>query len=429
MKRIMLSVFAAAVTAAWAVPASATDVTFSGQYRVRGEYRNNVDYNDDAADAVASMTQRVRLTANAEAAEDTTVKITLQDTRTFGQAGDGATTGTLTDSGSNNTVDLHEAYLNVDKIFGTPVNFRIGRQELNYGDERLIGAFNWSNNGRAFDGVKFNYAQEGLNVDLFRMTLDDDAPDTDDVSNIDDITLTGVYATLGQIIPNNTIDLYAINKNGNDRDVLNFYTVGVRVKGAVAGLDYSLEVPYQFGEQRDTTNSVDMDLSAWALAAKVGYTIPGAPMNVRIGAEYDYATGDDNTVAGNDEIETFQSLYPTNHNHFGIGDVVNTWSDIQAWSVNVSADVTEKIRLYAAYWSYQEAEANGTDHGSTTGAGADDDLGSEIDLVATYKYSNNVSLEVGAARFMPGDAISDGTTPAGLDDAQDWAYLQITANF
>ncbi|HEY4707961.1 MAG TPA: alginate export family protein, partial [Thermodesulfobacteriota bacterium] len=190
MKRIMLSVFAAAVTAAWAVPASATDVTFSGQYRVRGEYRvNATDFDDDASDTAASMTQRVRLTANAEAAEDTTVKITLQDTRTFGSGGSGAL---LSDGSVTNTLDLHEAYLNVEKIFGTPVNFRVGRQELAYGDERLIGSFGWSNNGRAFDGLKFNYMQEGVNVDFFHMTIAEDTGATND-----DTRLTGVYATLG----------------------------------------------------------------------------------------------------------------------------------------------------------------------------------------------------------------------------------------
>lgn len=406
MKRIMLSVFAAAVTAAWAVPASATDVTFSGQYRVRGEYRENVDFNDDVNDTMSSITQRVRLTANAEATEDTSVKITLQDTRLFGQGGDG--NGTLTDVGTN-TVDLHEAYLNLEKLFGTPVNFRVGRQELAYGDERLIGAFNWSNNGRAFDGFKFNYAQEGLNVDLFRMTI---AEDTNSATN-DDTTLTGVYATLGQIIPNNTLDLYAINKNANVGSALDFYTIGARLKGAVAGLDYTLEVPYQFGEMN--VLGTDFDLSAWAFAAKAGYTIPGAPMNIRIGAEYDFATGDGD--ATDNDVENFQTLYPTNHNHFGIGDVVNTWSNIHAWSINVSADVTEKVRLYGAYWSYKLAEDN---------AAGEDELGSEIDLLATYKYSNNVSMEAGAAYFMPEDASIAANAP---DDAQTWAYLQITANF
>jgi len=88
---------------------------------------------------------------------------------------------------------------------------------------------------------------------------------------------------------------------------------------------------------------------------------------------------------------------------------------LHAWSINAGADVIEKLRLYVAYWDYSLAEEN---------SAGDDDLGSEIDLIATYKYSNNVSIEAGASRFMPDDATA--TSP---DDAADWAYLQITANF
>ncbi|MBW7956935.1 MAG: alginate export family protein [Deltaproteobacteria bacterium] len=421
MKRILLSVFAAAVTVAWTAPASA-DVTFNGEYRARGEYRNNQDFNDTDTvaddDNRAFIGQRIRLTANAQASDDVSVKITLQDTRLFGADG---TNGLLTDTQqTNQQVDIHEAYLNVTNIFDTPVNFRIGRQELNYGDQRLIGSFGWSNNARAFEGLKFNYVQDGINVDLFRMTLTETTSAT--AGSNDDTTLTGVYATLGQLIPNNTLDVYLLNVHtgvgggtiGDER-----YTIGARLAGSAAGLDYTVEFPYQFGEVSNT-----VDIKAWALAAKVGYTIPGAPMNLRIGAEYDYATGDDNP--NDNDNETFNQLFPTNHGHFGIGDVVNTWSDIQAWSLNASADISEKLRVYVAYWNYTENEATGVDHGSTTGAGADDELGSEIDLVATYKYNNNLTIEAGAARFMPGD----GITPAGTsDDDQDWAYLQITAKF
>ena len=73
MKRILLSVFAVAITAAWAVPATAGDVTFGGQYRLRGEYRDNADHNDALNDDTDSWVQRVRLTANANGTDDTSV--------------------------------------------------------------------------------------------------------------------------------------------------------------------------------------------------------------------------------------------------------------------------------------------------------------------------------------------------------------------
>lgn len=410
MKRIILSVFAAAVTAAWAIPASAGDITFSGQYRLRGEYVDNNDASDATNDANDFWGQRIRLTANAKATDDVSAKITLQDTRNWGALN--------TTSGDTANLDLHEGYLNVSNIFGTPVSFRAGRQELSYGDERLVGAVNWSNNGQSFDAAKFMFSTDAVNVDLFSATI------TEAGLAGDDTYLNGVYATLKQLIPNNSLDLYVLNLNGQSGNATSHYTLGARLKGAVAGVDYTGEFAYQTGDL-DVTPLVagdgTTDLKAYAFAVKAGYTLP-TPVKVRVGAEYDFATGADSDGAEN---ETFQGLFPTNHDKFGIADVTgaNQWSNISAWSVNAAVDLNEKLRLFAAYWDFSQDEAAAVTGSTVFTAGTNDELGSEIDLIATYKYNNNVTLEAGASRFFMGDAA--GTNP----DDRDFAYLMITGNF
>lgn len=431
MKRIILSVFAAAVTAAWAIPASAGDVTFSGQYRLRGEYTANNDFNDAGVsnDEGDVWTQRVRLTANAKATDDVSAKITLQDTRTWGSA----TSPVLTESG--NTLDFHEAYLNVSNIFGAPVSFRAGRQELSYGDERLIGSFGWSNQGRAFDAFKLMYSNDAVSVDAFTATITENGAVTND-----DTYFNGVYATLKQLVPNNSLDVYLLQLTNGSSEAISYlelpsaigantYTLGARLKGAAAGVDYTGEFAYQFGDFCSASSvscaaigaTEDVGINAFAFAVKAGYTLP-TPMKIRVGAEYDFATGQDPDETN--DVTQFTGLFPTNHSHFGIADVTgaNQWSNIQAWSVNASVDLNEKTRLFVAYWNFSQDEI--TEVGNfNTGLTADDDLGSEIDLVATYKYNNNLNIEAGASRFFAGDAA--GTDP----DDRDWAYLQITANF
>jgi hypothetical protein len=52
-----------------------------------------------------------------------------------------------------NAMDLRQAYFelgDVEKKFG----FRGGRQELAFGDERLIGNSNWTNTARSFDALR-----------------------------------------------------------------------------------------------------------------------------------------------------------------------------------------------------------------------------------------------------------------------------------
>ncbi len=429
MKRILLSVFAAAVTVAWTVPASA-DVTFNGEYRARGEWRDNADIGatpDDAKnDTQSFIGQRVRLTANAQATDDVSFKITLQDTRNWGTASAPNGGPNLTDNGIDNHLDLHESYINISNFLDTPVSLRIGRQELNYGDQRLIGSFGWSNNGRSFDAIKAMVTTDLANVDVFWSKVVD--RNTAAGSPDNDQDLYGIYATTN-VVPNNTLDLYALlARDGGlagGTFTTNLYTVGARLAGSVAGLDYTVEFPYQFGDLEN--NVIDLDIKAWALAAKVGYTVPGAPMNLRLGAEYNYATGDDD--AADSDIETFTNLAPTNHDKLGFMDL-QAWRNVSAWSLNAAADVTEKVRVYVAYWDLRRAEGDDAwyqagqwNFGGTATADTDKEIGSEIDLVANYKYNNNVTIEAGLARFFAGDALGSGA------DDQDWAYLQITGRF
>jgi hypothetical protein len=405
MKRILLSVFAAAITAAWAIPAGAADVTFGGEYRLRSEYRNNSDYNADASDADSFWAQRVRLTANAKATDDASVKITVQDTRTWGA------TGLLSDdtadddvTTNDNFVDLHEAYVNVDKLLGHPISLRAGRQELVYGDQRQVGNGNWVNTARSFDALKFVYKSDMANLDVFTSKVTEGTGATND-----DVDFHGAYLVLPKLVPGNSLDVYAFDSVDTSKPASR-YTVGARLKGAVAGISYTGEGAFQTGT--DESGATDTTLSGYAFLAKASYMIPNTP-KLTIGAEFDYATGDDADTA--DENEAYNELYPTGHVPFGYIDIAQTkWSDIMAFTANASVEPTEQVKLYAAYWQYIEAEV---------AAGADDAIGSAIDFAATYKYNPAVSAELGGAYFMPGDAVAtDG-------DATQFVYLMVTANF
>jgi hypothetical protein len=386
---------------------------------------------------------------------------------------------------------MHEAYLNVNSIFGTPLNFRAGRQELAYGDERLIGSFGWNNNGRAFDAFKLTYNSDMVNVDFFTARINVEAPTTDGTQTE---SLHGIYATV-KAVPNNTVDIYALNlinretvpptntfgnTSGSNNALTgtsynganNLYTVGARVKGGAAGVDYTLEAPFQRGtiQRRSTINTTaqnnDMDIKAYAYAAKVGYTLT-APVKTRIGLEYDFASGDSHNTANsrtggganvNDStINTFYNLYPTNHDKLGLMDM-QAWRNVKAWNVNLTVDPTDKLKLFASYWKFALAAkedgwygAGDWNTGSGTGGGVANavhitpgnttptnnnytsDIGSEFDFVATYKYNSALTIEAGAAHFFAGDFIKNQYNAPGAvaNDVtgQDWAYLQLTANF
>ncbi|MFQ5353510.1 MAG: alginate export family protein [Thermodesulfobacteriota bacterium] len=471
MKRLLLSVFAAALTAAVAVPAMATTFSFDGQYRARGEYRGNPGFVDSAESS--GVLQRVRLTTNADITSDTSVKITLQDSAAWGMFDPMGRGGpALTDVGGNH-LDLHEAFVKVNNVFGQPVSLKIGRQELVYGDQRLIGAFGWNNNGRSFDAIKANWANSAVSVDAFASKISESTGSfgtncTGGCGGDGDQDFYGIYATI-KSIPHNTLDAYVLYLRdgsgatafgqttlgntaitGTPEKASNLYTYGVRLKGNYSGVDYTLELPFQSGSVDTNTSAVSAsagtgtsyDIGSWAFAAKAGYTLPTA-MKIRLGAEYVTAQGDDDGGAGGDtDVETFFNLFPTNHGHMGIMDQQG-WRNVDAWALNATGQVTSKLKLYLAFWNFELNEEKDAWYGAAQwnnpGAGiraasstnTESDVGTELDFVATYKYNSALTAQLGLARFFTGKFLEQAgrVNSTGNVDDMDFAYLQLIANF
>ena len=78
MRRILIFLFAIAVLAAWTVPSYATEVTFSGTWRIRLFSLDDRDFNENASDASSSINQRFRLNIKARSSDDFGGKIQLQ---------------------------------------------------------------------------------------------------------------------------------------------------------------------------------------------------------------------------------------------------------------------------------------------------------------------------------------------------------------
>ena len=68
-----------------------------------------------------------------------------------------------------NPLELHQAFVDVP-VWTAAENaliFRVGRQELLYGSQRIISVREGPNNRQSFDGVKFMFSRQDLKVDLF----------------------------------------------------------------------------------------------------------------------------------------------------------------------------------------------------------------------------------------------------------------------
>ena len=63
--------------------------------------------------------------------------------------------------------NLRQAYVEISDYDKSPLGLKIGRQVLSYGDERLVGEFDWNNFSRTFDAVKLTIKGTGYSLDTF----------------------------------------------------------------------------------------------------------------------------------------------------------------------------------------------------------------------------------------------------------------------
>ncbi|MBI5198075.1 MAG: alginate export family protein [Nitrospirae bacterium] len=378
---------------AWA---GTSQILLGGEIRARGEFNDDKDFDKNLDDRDSFVGQRSRINLDIQTGKIQGF-IQIQDSRKWGEDSNsnlGASGGPFADTADEQqATDLRQANVRVNNLLGRPVTLIYGRQTLSYGDERLIGNFEWNNFSRAFDGIKLSYASTLADVDLFTVKLVEAGTDADS-------DFSGLYATV-KAIPRNNLDLYYLIDIGEGGK--NEATLGLRINGTWNAFDYTGEFANQSG---DVSNTVGRDAQAYAL--KGGYTLEEILGGLRIGIEYDFATGDDSSTTDN---EAFNNLYPTNHALYGLNDNGNNWSDIQAVAVTLKAKPAKNLWCKIEYWNLQRDTGN-------TVAGKE---GTEINLQAGYIYTENMDVLIQLMNLSPDSASGD--------DPQQLGVLQTTFKF
>ena len=361
----------------------------------------------------------------------------------------------------SDTIDLHQAYVTIGNHKQFPLSLKVGRQELSYGEERLVGAFAWNNIGRVFDAAKVRWQNEWFSADFFtsRVVIPEDGKFN--ASNDYDY-FSGIYATSAKI-PKHTLDLYFLARNASASAIAaapnpqapqpsarDIYTLGGRLKslpGQIGNWDYSLEGAYQFGNFRDLRAGAPkarLTQDAYMFIVQGGYTFADFWGTPRLGLEYDFASGDSN--AKDNRHETFENLFPTNHKFYGYMDFISLQN---IHDVRAIFQIKPHPRVSLAVEGHGFWLADATDNFYNVGGGARGGtaatptgngyginpkysrfVGSELDIVSGVALTRFAQLEVGVGHFFTGDYVSQSLAHKnfGSKDAN-YLYVQTSINF
>ena len=399
----------------WATTVSAQIVRFpidlDGKMRVRNE-ADGRDFQGDSALSTYTLL-RTRLGARAVPVSNLVVYVQVQDARTL--RGDPNTL-----PGKSN-LDLHQAYFIVQNLWGRPMAVQVGRQELAYGNQRVIGTVDFSNLGRSLDGVKLTFGRQSP-LDLFMMTVSrSKAPVLGAATPAATAGLeskeNNLFGAYYQYRPNSdsNLHLYGLfesnhEKAANGHAELDRATLGTYGKSRIGRVRFETEVGLQIGKRQG------QNVRAFLASASVNYTFD-APSRPGLTIGYDYLSG---MKPGDKDFKVFDTSLATNHNFYGFMDYfidipLNTnGQGLRDFSVKSKMPLAAKWNLSAHYHNFRAAR------------GERKNFGNEFDFILSYVYNAAASLQFGLTFFAPGDLIERDFLN---DDVGVWSYTTLLIDF
>ncbi len=367
-------------------------------------------------------------------------------------------------------MDVHQAFVFLGNHKEFPISLKLGRQELVYGDQRLLGHLRWNNNARTFDAAKVRWQNPLFGVDFFTGGLVYNDHRNLNRSYIGSDTFSGAYFNFPTLLSKEVVESYLFARNVSasiaDEDFSgvsapfrlpakqDLYTFGVRVRskpGAYGAWDYGYELMYQFGNRATTApaatptavrTAARLDQEALGAVLQAGYTWSEHAWQPRLSALYSYASGDKNSADG--KSQTFQNLFATTHLHYGYMDLnslqnLHDFRVAYAFKPKPTLSVALEAHLHylaqtSDFW-YNVAGvprnfaggANGSGLGYTINPSYSKQLGRELDLVVGWFVTPSAQLELGVSHYFRGEYIKQSLSNVGSKDAS-YMYFQITLN-
>lgn len=444
-----------------------TNLWFADRFRVgfgirpKADSLYNTDFDRSTPDNRNTVSNQTQFFLIGDISPNVAFKLTLQDVRLWGgEVLNGSTDqrlGVISNAGTtidtskqkevplNNYTGFREAFVDL-KTTNQIFRVRTGRQILDFGDGRIVGARNDSLNGNAFDAIRTTITIQKHSIDFFGAVLSSENNANSIVSNNStrvggpgNASYYGAYFGfkpwdwLGIDLYNFTLykqKLKASNTTANygseiyyrGPDQLN--TTGFRLtnrtKGNMitteTGIDWMVEAAWQTGFTGDrvspdwlnqngtyTTNkktgeapplSSPVQYKANLVAVQLGFT---PVKEFRIGVQYVQASGDPNRNDGS--VGTYNPIFATRRMaSAGLAFSGNGnsgmvfWQNIKDYSINIKYDSGKwGTFILNPHWYYKVKLQDGyyDNSGYVSGSKATGETASTEDYFNTEAYNQN----------------------------------------
>lgn len=434
-------------------------LTVTGQIRPRTELREGQGTLQKVGDDAALFTsQRTRLNVG-YAGYRFKAFVALQDVRVWGQD---ASTINRTTTEANNGFMVHEAWteliLNDTVSKFQNISLKIGRQEIAYDDQKVLGGLDWLQQARRHDAVVFKFANKGWIADLgaaFNQnsektigTLYNGIPTAygAGTNGIGTMYKSFQYAYVGKKFFFGDLSFLFFKDDFNKYETI--ATVKTPVQGVwsrtTTGLYYNVNASrkinftgsyyYQGGRNKDG-RVLSANLASITSTVQLG-------RKLFVGPGFDYLSGTNGTkaVTADSRSNLFDPLYGTPHKFWGGMDyfyAANGFGSqgLANYFFKAKYNAKDNLTLFAELHGFQSANAVSDGAGGTRTRY----LGTELDLKLSYNFTKLINIEAGYSYMQATNTMAsaqvkggqNGVTIANADLSPQWAYvtLNIKPNF
>jgi len=308
--------------------------------------------------------------------------------------------------------DLKLAYVQIGDAEKYPVWVTVGRQLLDY-NNTIIADSEWRNQARSYDAVVTNFRVDRFRAAVFAASVVN--PQLDGITHHQEgNNIYGAYGWITHVLPKSSIEPFALWRvapsfavqDGNIKaGHLDEKAGGFRVHGTdLRDFDYRYELVLERGSVGPN------NIQAWGTTFAAGYTLKHGAGRPRLFTGYDYASGDKNPSDG--IHGTFDTMYPTAHDRFGISDLFG-WQNIVAYRAGATVYPHRRWSVTTQYLDLWLASAKDALYNTSGGVILRDPkgesgthIGQEIDTYAWFEINRQVHVGAGVGHLLPDEFIN-----------------------
>ena len=358
----------------------------TAQYRVRPEFRHGYKtLSSDTSKVAFFIAQRARLVFDYKN-KNIKVYMSVQDIRTWGDEEQ------LKD---NPGLSVNELW--AELFLKNNFSLKIGRQELVYDDQRLLGNADWNNATRSHDALLLKYTNKTSKVywhtgAAFNQNGEPLFGTKYTVNNYKFLAFSWFKKEFTNSSVSATTIVNGLNSTVTASEKMKAsFTFGPLYNYQDKNLKATLGAYYQTGKTEN-----NLRLSAYMLNSYVGFQ----NKNLFAGVGLDYLSGSSATTSV-DHSQSFSTLYATNHKFYGFMD----------YFINIPADTRQRglidPYLHIGIATFKDFKttldvhqfylANENNNGINT---IRKSLGNEFDLAMEYQPSAIINLQAGYSMMM-----------------------------